>query len=97
MNNFTRNYFPTITPKTMVTIHVSILLLMLLEIFARGVNIESVLLFGFVAGMVNLVGGLKFIMNNYIVHLLTVGFTPLLIAVHAKYGIFAETSFWGEL
>lgn len=80
----------------MVTLHVGILLVMLLEIFARGINFDSIILFLGVLLAVYFLGEVKLIQNNYIVHLLTIAFTPLLIALHVKYGIFKQNNFWNN-
>ena len=69
----------------MLTFHISILLVMLLEIFGRGVNLQSILLFLFITVSTYLLGSVKAIQNNYIVHILQISFTPLIITIQAKF------------
>ena len=68
--------------------HTGILLCLLLSVFGQSINLKSLGVFVFIEGFTFLLGGLKFIQNNYLVHILSLSFTPVIIALQVTYSIF---------
>ena len=69
-------------------LHAGILLTIMITIFGKSINLKSLMLMIVLETTLFLFGGIKLIQNNYIVHILTLGFTPMMMALQFKYQIF---------
>lgn len=63
-------------------------MLLLFSVFGKSFNVKSLLIFILIELFIFVLGGVKMIQNNYIVHILTLGFTPFIIALQVKHSIF---------
>lgn len=69
-------------------LHAGIMLTIMITIFGKSINVKSLLLMMVLETTLFLFGGMRLLQNNYIVHILTLGFTPMMIALQVKYQIF---------
>ena len=69
-------------------IHTGTLLCLLLSVFGQSINLKSLGVFVIIEAFTFLLGGFKKIQNNYLVHILSLSFTPVTIALQVKYSIF---------
>jgi hypothetical protein len=64
-----------------------------LAIFGQSLSLLACAGFLFVLAVIYFLGGVKQIQNNMIVHVLCMGFTPIMIALQVKYKIFSHGIF----
>lgn len=81
------DFFPKLTRRLRHTFNTCFLMAMALCIFGRSpkINWANFSGFAFLLTTTYFLGDVKYVQNNYIVHMLYLSFTPLMIALQAKY------------
>lgn len=89
INAFSCGHLGHLSSRTRHCLSLTIIFIMLLSIYGRGIN-SNILIFMLVSisTAVLLLGESSPIRSNYLVHFMTISFTPVSIAAHLKYHIF---------
>lgn len=74
----------------MNVLHIVTLQILLLAVFGQSLNLFTCIGFIAILFIVYFLGDVKAIQNNMIVHMLTMSYTPIMIALEVKYSIFSQ-------
>lgn len=87
---FSNTYLPTTVAKRWKhLLHLVIIFLMLFSVFGEELNLKMMIFAGINMGTVFFLGENRLVQNNYLVHILTISFTPFSLAAELKYSIFS--------
>jgi len=89
INSFSNAYLNKFTKRWKHLSHLVIIFLMLFSVFGEELNFKIIIFAVFNIGVVFFLGENRVIQNNYIVHFLTISFTPFCLAAELKYQIFS--------
>lgn len=67
--------------------------ILLLAIFGQSLSLVALIGFLIVEAVVFFLGGVRRIQNNMLVHVLCMSFTPVVIALEVRFGVFSEGEF----
>lgn len=84
---------PRLSPRLRRALHVVILQFLLLAIFGQSLSWIACVGFLAILGVVYFLADVRSIQNNMLVHVLYMGYTPIMIALEVKYGIFKQGIF----
>lgn len=89
INSFSNAYLKKLSSRVKHSLHLTIIFLMLFCVFAHEINLMMIVYAIFNISIVNFLGSNTNIQNNYVVHFLTIAFTPFSVAAQIKYQIFS--------
>lgn len=88
INSFSNTYLHMLSKQLRHVCNLTIIFVMLFSIFNNRISFETVIFAVINIAVVYFLGEKKAIQNNYIVHFLTISFTPFCIAAQLKYSFF---------